>query len=401
MNLAHKSYLRALSALLALMCAPATVHALYRGDEFTIRSYEVGAMYFINRITYEPWTEQMDRFAASTNAFIGAAGSLRGDDLYLYQNLKLYQPVGDTLGIRIGYLQDRDFDGSYRRFQMGLAWHVSPRWMLELVGEPRPDKEDSDIGLAVEYRARRLAGRVQVLYPNFVYNSKNPDDATLQRVANLQFDIQYQPLPEWTFYVAGDLDPPRTLVNPADSFRFDFEKYIGEIGFRHRHDGGQWWGAIEGEYTRKLREGLEPEDVNAFSEDRNYVQGRIEYLRYLDADTHLRMGALYVFFDEDRLFPFFPENDLLTDRQDRIVYAGRSWSLRDRVQLNTLLLLNGLDHRRERAEDEDSGRDRPFHVRTAASLIFNGPDYQLETGAALNLDQTRFGGGFVKVFAAF
>lgn len=376
--------------------------ALYRGDEITVRSYEMGSMFFINRLTYEPWQEQMDRFHSATNAYIGAAGSLRGNDLYLFHHLRIRQPVADSFALKLDYVRDRDFDGAYQRFQMGLAWEASPRWTLALVGEPTPDKEDADIGLAIAYTGGRVAGRVQVLYPGFVYNGKNPDDATMQRAPNIQVEGHYQPAPGWVLYVEGDIDPPRRLVNPMQSFRFDFEKYQGEVGVRHLFSSdAQWRGALKGEYTRKLRQGLAKGDGNAFSEEREAVQARFEYLRRLERDAYFRAGALYVFFDEQREYPFFAEDDLFTDRQDHILYAGRSWPLRDQVQLNTLLLLNGLSHQWTREDPEESGSTERLVVRTAASLIFYGAAYQIETGAAYNVDQARFGGGFVKVFADF
>jgi len=388
---------------MVILIRPSAVEALYRGDEFERRSFHVGTHYFINRATYEPWTETRDRFAHATNAYLGAAGSLSGDDLYLFHHLKIRQALNESIELHLDYLHDRDFDGHYERFPMGLRYHWLPHWSLELVGEPAPDKEYADIGAAMAYANALTAFRMQVLYPDFVFNAKNPDDASFKRrVPNLQFSLRHAASKTCTIFARADIDPPRTLLNPTQSFAFDFEKYQGEAGMRWMLSKESHIEAIvEGEYTRKLRLGLEPEDANDFSEDRDYAQASIEYLRRLHDDTFVRAGLIYVLFDENQNYPFAPDKSLLTDRHDRILYAGRVWPLRGGLNVNTLALLNRLDERQTRQNPEELARYHKWLVRLSASLVFSGEHYMLEAGAAANVDQTRFGGGFVKVFADF
>ncbi len=379
------------------------VRALYRGDEFEPRTYNVGRKFFIHRAAFQPLTENLDRFDAATNAYMGAAGSLGSTDLYLYQQLKVQKPLNDTFFFHAHYLRDRDFDSSFQHFTLGLEYQLSPEWAVELVGEPNPDKELADIGGALSYRGRRGAARVQWLFPDFVFDSKNPDDARMEKSApNIQLDVRYHPADHWTFRAQGDLDLSRTLVNPTESFEYRFEKYQWEFEARRRLcEKAHLRAAFEGEHFRQRRDGLEPEDPRAFSTDREYYMGTLEYLRQLKHDARLSAGAIYVRFDEDNVFPYNPEETMLLDRHDHMLYLRRTLPIWERAHINTFLIVNVADTRRIREEEDHSYERTLFLARAAASLMLLGPSHQFEAGAALSMDHVRFGGGFVRVYVDF
>lgn len=389
--------------LIFVLMWPARAVALYRGDEFEFRSFDVSDLFFINRATYEPSPEVRDWFQAGTNVFMGAAGSLTGDDLYLLQHLKVAHPLSGDWTLRFEYLRDRDFDGNFQYFPMSLTYQMTPAWSLALVGEPEPDKEDADIGLALALDTRPLNMRLQWFSVDFVFDRKNPDDATMERRApNLQFDVEWQMTSAARLFFHADIDPSRTLLNPAQSFRFRFQKYQAHAGLRWSlSDNSYLESTFEGERTRKVREGLAANDPRAFTEDRDYALWRLEYYRADEADTFRRAGLMYVLFDEDRQVPNNPDLSLHTDRADYAVYTGRTWALRDRWHVNTLLFLNWIDASWERADEEESVAQSELAVRIATSLILRSDRYQVEAGGAVNAHQARFGGGFVKVWADF
>ncbi len=378
-----------------------SARALYRGDEFEMRDFNVGNTYFVNRQLFPQLTETWDRYDGATNALIGSAGSLSSTDLYLHQQLKVRHHLGGAYTLHADYLRDRDFDGKYQRFTVGLEYRLSREWAVELVGEPLPDKELADIGGALSRRGERVDWRVQWLFPDFVFDSKNPDDARMKRSApNIQVTALYQPAPEWAFRLKTDFDPARRLVNPNESFQFRFRKYQAELeARRYLSEKQQIRATLEGEYSRQERTGLSENDPNEFTTDRDYAMFTLEYLRRLEFDTHLRAGAIYIRFDEDNVFPHEPEATFLNDRHDGMVYVGRSWPLRERIHLNSLAMVNLADMRRTRRERSMSSTR--LQGRVAGGLVFVGDTYNIEMGMAGNVDRTRFGGGFARVFVDF
>lgn len=393
----------ALSLVALFLIWPARAVALYRGDEFTFRSFDVGDLFFINRATYQPSPEVRDWFRTGTNVFMGAAGSLTGDDLYLLQHLKLAHPIRERWTLNFEYLRDRDFDGHFQHVPMSLAYQPTPAWSVALVGEPDPDKENADIGLAFALDTRPLNVRLQWLAVDFVFDRKNPDNAIMERRApNLQFDMEWQMTMAARLFFHADIDPSRTLFNPAKSFRFRFQKYQGRAGVRwFLSDNTYVESTFEGEHTRKTREGLEEDDPKAFIEDRDYALWRLEYYGSNEAEVFWRAGLMYVLFDEDRHVPNNPAQSQHTDRSDHLAYAGRTWALRDRWHLNTQLFLNWMDSTLTRADEAELREKSQLAVRLATSFILRSDHYQLEVGAAVNAHQARFGGGFVKAWADF
>ncbi len=388
---------------LLLLLVPLTAEALFRGDEFEARDYEIARHYFINRFSYLPLYDVRERFEASTNAYIGAGGSLRSDDLYLYQHLKVEQSATPSLDLFASYIQDRDFDGTYQRFSLGVRYHLTQEWSVELLGQPSAIKAEADIGTAVSYVGSQLHSRAQILFPLFVYDDKNPDEGTVDRQPiNLQWDLFQQLGSKWHVYFTSDLDFPSKLTNPRQSFVFDFERYAGRLGARYQFtDSSHIRLDLEAEHGSKRRIGLTPADVNDFKIDRDYVGATLEWWRSRPEYGHQRAGVHFVYFDEDNVYPFDEAENLRLERSDRILYAGRTWRLRDRLQLNTLLLINILNDRRESLDDEERRNTSYFLARATGSIQYSAERLQLEAGSALNFDQTRFGGGFVRAFMDF
>ncbi len=377
-------------------------HGLYRGDEMTLRDFSVGSLYFINRATYLPLIEHEDRFRTATNALLGAAGSLGSDDLYLFQRLDVQYSPNQHITLNADYLRDRDFDGNYQRFTMGLEWHMTPAWSLQLLGSPTPNKEDALIGTELRYRHGRIDTTAGLHFPLFNFE-KNPDDATLNRQPiNVQWQGRFRLGARWEIYGQTDVDFPSRMTNPEQGFDFEFEKYQAAAGLRF-NISTQTHVRIETAYENSTQEraGRSPDDELDFTLDREFAAAHIEFYHVRPDRSFVRMGGHFVYFNEDNDFPNDAEETLLLDRQDRILYAGRSFALRDGLQLSAVTLVNFLSDRRE-SEDDRVARDRDiFIVRAAGSIIFYGPRYVFECGAAVRLDRTRFGGGFVRVFMDF
>lgn len=382
---------------------PAICSAIYRGDEIVPRKYNVGSLYFINRISYEYDWRTLESFERERSGYLGAAGSLSGDDLYLYHHLKINREVGDSGEVRLRYLYDRDFCGVYDRFELSLAYFLSARWSFEIVGEPNSDKEFSDLGGALAYAGERHGLRAQLTIPNLVYNEKGDHDARMQRAPNLQSQARSRIGDDWRLAIDADLDFPRHLVHYTDGFDFNFEKY--------QFDASAIWDPegssdlifnISGEFARKERTGVLRKDERDFSVDREYWQAKVEYGRDLQSGTLFRAGVAYVNFDEDKIMPNDVQETLINNRNDHIAYAGRTWRLREGLKLNTMMLANVMRDSRDREDEDDSSTGSPrFQARALGGLIAAGPLYRLEVGISSNLHQARFGGGFVRAFVDF
>lgn len=396
-------YVPILLCQLVMVLAPPMASALLRGDEQEPRSYEIGRLYFINRASYVPTDESLERFARATNAYLGAAGSLRSSDLYLYHDLKLAQPLSERATLHLRYRADRDFDGFWQRFEMGLSYAWNPHWRIALVGQPLPDKERADIGAQVDFASQRLDLRVRLLLPQVVFNDKNSEGATYNRKPrNLQWAGTLRLSERLELYGQGDFDFASERIAPAQSYVFDFEKYQGLGGVRLRVGAnGSLRGEVAAESAQKERTGLEQADPLDFVVDRDYTAMTVEYIHALANENQARLGSHWIMFKEDSVYPFDATQSLLLDRVDRILYGGRTWNVHDRVRLNTLALVNLLDYTRRGEETDIEHDEDEFLARLAASLIFHAPLYQVECGATLNVTETRFGGGFVRVYAQF
>ena len=392
-----------LSALLAVLLFPNLCFALYRGDEFVPRKYNVGSLYFINRISYEYDWRALDGFERERNAYLGAAGSLSGEDLYLYHDLKMSQALGENNEIRLRYIYDRDFCDVYDRFAMSLAHFFSDRWSVELVGEPNSNKEFSDLGGAAAFEGDRHRLRTQVLIPNVVYNDKGDHVARMQRVPNLQAQARSKLGDHWRVAIDTDFDFPRHLIHETDGFEFDFEKYqFDASAIWHPEGASDLIFNLAGEFARKERVGMLRSDERDFSIDRKYWQATVEYGRHLQGATLFRAGISYVHFDEDKIMPNDSEGSLINERNDHIAYAGRTWRVHEGLKLNTMMLANILRDRRESANEDDASTGSPrFQARALGSIIMTGNLYRLEFGISSNLHQSRFGGGFVRIVADF
>lgn len=379
-----------------------SVWALFRGDEAEGRDFNIGSNFFINRWTYEPWMDTQIRFAETTNAFYGGGGSLTSDELYLVKLLKVEHPFTARLQFEANYERDRDFDSSYQRFTTGLRYQFPTGWHVSLLGEPVSNKAFADIGMAAGYIGTRADWRLQVLLPNAWYKHKNQDDGQLDRVPNIQWDSTLQWGQNWQWTLELDLDPARKWVNPRKGFDFTHEKYQGETGlWWFPNQQGVWRLAGSGEWSEQERDTLKDADDSAFTLDRLHWNVSLEYNSHWRERTGWRVGALYVRFDEDWIYRSDPETTLITDRHDRIIYAGQVWPLSNAWYFNTMAVVNFLSNEQASGEETFSSGSAQWQKRTAGSLIFAGADFSVEGGAAINWHAQRFGGGFVKVFVDF
>ncbi len=399
----HLHFIVGLTLVCAAASLPNSAFALFRGEEFTPRSFEINRLYFINLTSYEPSMIMQDRFDLATNALLTAAGSMRSNDLYLFHHLRIQQPLNSSFRFRAEYLRDRDFDGDFQRFEVGLARHIyGPLW-VEIMGQPMPNKEVADIGGALVVDGERVSGRLQVAFPLFWYEAKNSDDAQiLKDPLNILIDIQYLVGRSLELFGQCDVDFASELVNRDKSFAFRFRKIQAEAGVRwHLCERSYLRVAVDAEQSQQRRTGLEPEDPLAFDLERDYLSAQLEWFRHLSQDAHFRIGGRYVYLDENQQYPFDELESLHIDRQDRILYAARTWSVRDRIQLHTMALVDWLDDRRLTSDLTRFSDEERWLARTTASVVFTGNNYWVEGGAGLTIIDPRFGGGFVRMFMDF
>lgn len=387
---------------LLILVGPWTAAPYFRGDEVAGRDFALGPNFFINRWTYEPGLDTRLQLAQATNYFHGAGGSLSSRDLYLVHLLDVQHELTDHYRVQVHYLRDRDFDGSYQRFTTGLGRRWGNAGWIEILGEPVPNKALADIGAAIEQAGARWTGRLQLMWPNWLYDTKNMDAGRMHTVPNIQVSVAWQPRPSWRWTLHADLDPPRRWLNPSESFDFHFEKYQGDVELYWFPDAqAAWHLRWLGEWSDHQRDGLAQRDPAAFTLQRTHWIASLEYTSQREEWLGWRAGALHVRFDEDWVFAHDSKATLWTDRYDRILFAGHAWPLQGPWYLNTMAIVSLLSDHRETGEERLSDRSEQLQARTAGSMVFAGDTFRLEGGAAVNWHRARFGGGFVKVWVDF
>lgn len=373
--------------------------ALFRGEEYTPRTHEITRLYFINVTSYEPSILLQDRFQQADNALLSAGGSMRSSDLYLFHHLRIQQDLDASFRFRAEYLRDRDFDGDFQRFELGMARQIhGPLW-VEVLGQPTPNKEAADIGAALIMKGEQLNARLKLVRPLFWYEEKNPDDAEiLKDPVNIVLDLHYLLGRSWEFFGRGDIDFTSEIENPTQSFHFRFRKVQAEAGIRwHICERSHIRAVVDMEQSQQRRTGLTPEDPFAFELDRDYLSAQLEWFRELPDEAHVRVGARYIHLDENQRHPYSELDSLHIDRQDRILYAARTWAVRNRIQLHMMALVDWADDQRITLDSQRFADEEHWLARMTGSVMFTGDNYVVETGAGLTIIDPRFGGGFIRL----
>lgn len=176
---------RALTALLlALAASPAG--AVFQKSQMeridTERRFD--SEYFLDLLGFSPPLDWEDDWAASTGAYRINGASLDCCDLLLRQELKYRRSLIPGLDFGFRFVQNSDKDFSEQHHWLELDRAVGRGFSVQLFGEPRPEKEDSDIGLGVAWSpeaAPGLRAAARRTWVDFVFNQRGSTSQSYTR----------------------------------------------------------------------------------------------------------------------------------------------------------------------------------------------------------------------------
>jgi len=389
-------------ALAASMQSPA--HALFRGDEYEPRDWTIEREYFLDVLSYTASHELGVRYRDARNAYLVSSGSVKSDELYIRQRLKVEADLDGPWGVAFNYEMNQDFDGIYQNFFVGVLAKLGENWRIEGVGEPLAYKEFADEGFALQRRTESSLFRAQFLWPDLWFDDKNDLDARLvEGPFNLQVSGHAQVTPKVELRFATDLDFPLEISYGGPAFGFEFEKYRASLGATWKiSDRDTLWFDLSGELAEKERAGHVALDPLDFTCEREALVGRVEYIRAAEAGHRWSFGYQHVRFDESNAFPNNPPESVRMDRIDRIGYFTYSHAFKPDVRFATGVYVDFLDYLKE--FPNDPARSEEFdgiESKIALRPEFFGERHCVSLGMTFELDRWAFAGFVVHIFVEF
>jgi hypothetical protein len=391
-----------LAALYLAACASA--QAYYRGDECVNRDYSIGGEFFLDKIVIIPPIEARLDYQNAALAYLGAAGSLTKEDLYLLQYLKLSKALGSPLNFLFNFEMDQDFDNYYQHHILGLAYPVTEHWAIEVLGEPIARKEFSDVGAAISRQEGRSRLQAALLLPNFFFVNKNDwDGEFIKQPYTILLNARQPVIGGLDLYANLDWDLPSDTDYRKPEFDFTFKSCKPGAGFIWQIETNQMlWSEVNGETTDKERTSYTRTSVNDFSTRRRYLSGRLEYVFRDRANLRYSAGGQYVYLDEENFYPNDNKSTFNLDHISRIVYGTVGVPLKWSLRLNTGLYFDFAHHVADYYRSEEGRQDSSgLEGKVPVSLAWAGKDFALEVGASVQTDRLAFGGGFAGAHVIF
>jgi len=160
---------------LLLFYWPTPSQAWFDGD-YEIKNHYLGTENFFDLKAYQPPLSWQREWNQSPSGMMATVGSLSMERFYIFQQLRLSQPIVHNLGINYEYLEDSIYKPS-PAFQEASFWYGAP-WNAAIIGFPAHNKRLGHMGAALGYgqRGQPLYFRASRLSQNALYNEKNVPD---------------------------------------------------------------------------------------------------------------------------------------------------------------------------------------------------------------------------------
>ncbi len=374
----------------------------FRGDEIDLREPR-GSEEFLDIFSYRQpfaWEEQWDRSAMKLRA---TAGSTATDEFWIDQRLHFAYDLAQRLRFWARALDVEDFDGGYRRFELGVDAEAFPWLWFGVYGEALSEKGEDDLGMRLII-PRVLGQRVTLglELPDLLMNRKGGDlNRRYSRYGRSYYvDVEGRlgSRVAWHWGVRGNA--PLELEDEDRLLDFRY----GQVSA---------YGRLRADVTERLTcvlyaagEGADkdyrPWSGSTFEREdflRRAYQGRAE-VRYAAAPAITPYGGVRVFRLQEK--QRFLDEDWPTDlyrHREYLGYVGTELALTRHAVFRPEVIAGHLDRVIRAAEP--GGPDRtshrwlgklclPLDVRFAgnAGVIAN---------VTLDLDEMKFGGGMLSL----
>lgn len=310
--------------------------------------------------------------------------SLSTDDLYIRREAEFRLPVSSGVwwGYALRQLEDYEQSSFDQAFAVRAGAARGPG--LRFFGQPTAKKQDSDIGVGLDWQAEEGRALLAMRVVDFNFNEKNKaDDFDRRRLYTLRAEAGWR-WGETAVEGVWDLDTPVERELPEDDERFNHRAWASALALRN----GPW--SVRG-YWENHRRSVDSLGTGVRQQDFHKVAGGLR----VEQDIPLAMYRLRPGLGLERRWTNFSASVLADDRKDRWQaepYVEFDWSLTHR--LSVPLGVYGAA-----GWDADGHCSAEATLRTPLRIDFT-PDIRLVLNATWDIDEigsTRtFDGGNVQ-----
>lgn len=393
--------------LLLVLAGGARGQSPFRLDEIDGRDYEFNTDYFLNVFSFRyplPWRQA---WREARNGFRGLAGSIRTDEFYIFQEMKLNYDLDANHRFRFFQEQKEDFDSRYRRIEIGLQrkiLHPGPV-RAGIFIEALADKVENDVGFEVTYGDHPTGiGRIAFTLVDVLYNKKGEEPRRYSRFP-YTLDVEgWVPIGE-RLVLGGGIHHnfPLRLKLRDRGMHFTYRKNYSEIFLEYRLTRRSILslrGWIEDSLIgRNFFTGTSDRDLDRFAHF-----GEIEYRHRFDSGTEV-FGGLWTFgLSEENRAPLEPTQAVSLLRREEYLFAGTAWPLPRGFTLHPMVMLGWTNNVERFPVDSNRKIDKDRGVQSKVNLGFEytfSPKASLIVNPTFDLDHLRFGGGLAQFQLVF
>jgi len=380
--------------------------AVFRGDEIDPRDFEFNPEYFMNVRSYSFAPDWEEAWQGSDKGYRLTVGSVRSDEFYLKQQVKLHLDVTEKVRFHYDLLQDEDYDTRYLRHRAALVLPVHDNWSVYGLAEGTAYKEDNDLGAGAIYtRGPHNWWELQLTGVDF-NEEKGMDGRHFSKDAYGLLAMNEIPVSESVFIGGGiEFQLPMTMVDQGEDIEFHFDKklYDAYLGWRA---GGETEVRVfaGGERTGKNSDYF-VDNASDQRLDRHSFGGGAEVLWRSDTpwEADYRAGACYFHFRERSLFPGDTAEDQKHERNEHTLFCGLTVQLQDDLFFRPMIFADYVSQNELfRNDPHRNDRYNGFQGKVSATLEFRFSDTaRLTINPNLDLDEVNWGGGNVQVMILF
>lgn len=379
--------------------------AVFRNDEIEPRDFDFNEEYFLNIQSYRIHPGWDSLWNGYDKGFRLTVGSLRSDEFYIHQEVKLHFEGTEWLWFHYDLLQDEDYDTRYLRHRAALVFPVHEEWTVYGIGEGTATKEDNDIGAGAIYRPRPGdEWEVQITAVDFAEDKGKENRHYSMDAYGLLFKNDVALSDSVSVGASVQLQLPMTLVDPGDTLEFHFRKklYDGHLKWRLAEDAGLTFYA-GAEETKKNAQYFLPVDPDQRLGRNSWLAG-MEYLWPCDLFHADGMaGVKYFHFRERSFFPELIGPDEKHQRDEFMLYGGLAWEVSEKVIFRPTVYLEYVSQNELYPEKPDwNDRFNGFAGKASGAFEIRIKDtIRLTINPNFDLDDLDWGGGNVQFIAVF
>ena len=288
-----------------LISAPAGAQEGFRTETVQDRTFDYTDTYFLDVLTFLPPEDWQEEWDASASGYRLTVGSVRTNEFYLDEQMRVEADVTRWLRARIHLFQREDFDSRYTRLLTGGDINLTDRFSLGSYTTLLPEKEEMDIAFVASYvvdRSDYLSLSINLV--DALFNEKSDSN---DRIGGEPFTVKLRgrvrPANDWTLAFNVGRDFPLRVEFRDDGFDFLHRKSF----YSTRLSGpvGDRWGLVvrlDGENGERQRDYDDPMHLDNMEQERDHFRFRMEWTRRLRGDFTASAGFDYFYLYEATRF---------------------------------------------------------------------------------------------------